>query len=285
MGLVAPQTVSSCRGMGSLRHPFLKVLMAGQTHLWALRKQKLGYLRFVRTMALCAIPCLKRRVPAGALLKSLVKDPMAGEADNTLLFHQHAGIIAAVNVMTRKAHAGCERHMVGTTLSFCHEITVAFAAEIRAFSLEKLLLVGTMRIMTRIAIAIRNRFVGVSFQEPDHGIGVACVAHPLHPVFKHKLEIRAVWIMTGCAHALCKGHMGHLCALGLLCFCVAPKAQFSALRVEKAFILCCMRKMTGKASLVADDRCMLERHSLALRWMTVQADGIAGLAQKLCAFR
>jgi hypothetical protein len=66
---------------------------------------------------------------------------MAGEADNPLLVREHACIITAVNAMTRKAHPACERHMIGTALGFCHKVTMTFAAELRAFSIEQLLFI------------------------------------------------------------------------------------------------------------------------------------------------
>jgi hypothetical protein len=236
-------------------------------------------------MALRAIPGPNRRVFAGAFLEGLVKFPVAGKADSSLSVHEHAGIVAAVNVVTGETHPGCEGHMVGTALGFCHKIAMALAAEIRAGSLEDFLFVRTVGVMTGIATAVSDRFVGVGLEKPYHGIRVTGVADRVHSFLKQKLEIRAVRIMTGYAHFLHKRRMGHLCALGFLRLYMALKAQCPSLCTEKLLILRSMGKMAGKASPFADDRRMLVRHIFTHCRMAVEAENIAGLAQKLWAFR
>jgi hypothetical protein len=87
------------------------------------------------------------------------------------------------------------------------------------------------------------------------------------------LEVRTVRIVAGRALSLGKRRMGDLWFF-FFRFFMTGKTQFSALYVQKMFVLGSMGRVTGKTSLLIGHRGMLERDLLALLFMAIDAEVI-----------
>lgn len=113
---------------------------------------------------------------------------------------------------------------------------------------------------------------------------VTRITDPIHPVFQYMFYIRPVRVMARTAIPLRKGHV-HILRLLISGFRVARKAESSVFYIEQRLILGCVRLVAGEATLVPDNRRVVDRNLLSLLLMAIKAELVALLSQQLGTLR
>ena len=88
-----------------------------------------------------------------------------------------------------------------------------------------------MRLMTRTAVSVQDRFVGIRPQELRLRILMTRVTDAIHSVFQDMLYVRPVGVMARAALSLGKRHMG-VFRFFIPGFCVARKTERGVFCIE-----------------------------------------------------
>jgi hypothetical protein len=220
-------------------------------------------------------------VLAAAALDGFLQGSMTGKTDIVLFFHDHPADVAAVGVVAGETLTRGERHVVDPPGLFFHDVAMTLFAEFGTRGFQALLNVGTMGIMTCIALGICHRLMGIIPRKVTFRRGMAGEADRIHPAFQDAREIRTVGIMTGCAHIRVERHMGVLVFLRFFRFCMTGKTEFAGLCQKQFLVLGGMGGMAGQAAFTSRDRGVGNCALFSFVGMAAEADRVAGTGKEL----
>ena len=127
--------------------------------------------------------------------------------------------------------------------------------------------------------------MGIVPREVQFRVGMAGVADRVHPVFQHILEIRAVGIMTGCAHICIERRMGVLAFLRFFRLFMAGKTKLPVLCQKHFLVLGGMGGMAGQAALSGGDCGMGDGSLFSLVRMAAETQLVAFIGEEFRVLR
>lgn len=276
MGTMAAEAVPACRRMRLLCFDLLlDLLVADETHVGALRKEKPAELRFVRAVAFRALPGGERTMDALAPLYAFPDLGMAFVAELVLLRHDHPRIVRRVGVVTGEALPSQERIVVAPSRLRLHQLPVTAGAEGRAGFAKKTFLLAPMGKVTGITGPVENRPMHDPFRECGFHIGVTGVAHLVRSADQEGAGLGPVGSVAGGAVPLGERLVRSLGLLGGFCLRMAWETEFPVLREEKPIEVCGMGAMTGEAPLAVRYGLVGYRDGLPLFLVALQTKAVS----------